>query len=414
MTLDPKHARVVDHQTTEFLRRNPSFARLSAAQQADTIRAMSAIVKTMADGARGTAGGDPYSPHAMGLAGEITGQPGGIQAVSGGAADMMKDMGGGKVGDVIGAGVTQAARMVKEINFPQFVASLIDGTFKAIVTSSIEQMKAYAEMVKSVSASLNDFKDKNTTDTEARESLVSRYPQLMQIQVVDGAHKVMPRDDAFDQDLPDFGKDLGIGESITSLDEDTIEQKLVPAARDDLARGRQQLLATTILMGINRIIVTDGKINARIRFKFSATETKTTKATARDLAKMGDTVATQSSTTESGAIERSDNWWARYKKTGDDYQYSEDSQTVTTPNIQVTSEVESNTNGTITAGGEMFGEVSINFRSETFPLEKMVNTNQMMQLQDAQQGFRGTPGPGAKSAAAATAATTPAPAQAGR
>lgn len=401
MTLDARKARVVELQTTEFLRRNPNFGRLSAAQQAETIRAMSAIVQAMADGAPAS---DPYAPHAVGLADLATlvnSDPNAIQTVSGGAKEMMNKVGSGGVGNVIGAGVTQAARMVKEINFPQFVASLIDGTFKAIVTSSIEQMKAYAEMVKSVSASLNEFKDKNTTDEEARESLVSRYPQLMQLQIVDGIQKVVPRDDAFGEDLPDFAKDLGMSESITSLDEETIEQKLVPAARDDLARGRQQLLATTILMGINRIIVTDGKINARIRFKFDAIEKTTTKATARDLAKMGDTVATQSARTESGAIERSDNWWARYKKTGDDYQYDEQTQTVTTPNIQVTSEIETNTDGSIKAGGEMFGEVSINFRSETFPLEKMVNTDQLMQLNQAQQGFRGTPGPAAASAPAA-------------
>ena len=410
MTLDPRQARVVDQQTTEFLRKNPNFARLSAAQQADTIRAMAAIVKTMADAPHGT-GADPYSPHAMGLAdsGDIqTDASSGVTKVSGGAKTLIQQAGGGEVGSVIGAGVTQAARMVKEINFPQFVASLIDGTFKAIVTSSIEQMKAYAEMVKSVSASLNEFKDKNTSDSEARESLVARYPRLMQIQVTDGAQKVMPRDDAFGEELPDFGKDLGLGESITSLDEDTIEQKLVPAARDDLARGRQQLLATTILMGINRIIVTDGKINARIRFKFDAVERKTMKATARDLAKMGDTVATQGTVSESGKIDQSNNWWYSSKSTGDDYQYHQDEQKVVTPNIQVTSEVETNTDGSIKAGGEMFGEVSINFRSETFPLEKMVNTDQMMRLQDAQQGFRGTPGPAGKTAATTTAGAAPA------
>jgi hypothetical protein len=409
MTLEPKQARVVDHQTIEFLQRNPNFARLSAAQQADTIHAMSAIVKTMADAPTG-AGADPYSPHAIGLAGDIETSDAGITKVSGGAERMMRDAGGGKVGDVIGAGVTQASRMVKEINFPQFVANLIDGTFKAIVTSSIEQMKAYAEMVKSVSASLNEFKDKNTTDSEARESLVSRYPQLMQIQVVEGQRKVMPRDDAFGEDLPDFGKDFGLGEEITSLDEDTIEQKLVPAARNDLARGRQQLLATTILMGINRIIVTDGKINARIRFKFDAVETKKTRASARDLAMMGNTVATQDNKTETTneAGKGDQNWWG--KSTGENYQYNheleEATQTVTTPNIQVTAEIETNSDGSIKAGGEMFGEVSINFRSETFPLEKMVNTDQMMRLQESQQGFRGTPGP----VKPAGAATTPAPA----
>jgi hypothetical protein len=408
VTLDTRRARVVDAQTADFLKRNPNFARLSAAQQADTIRAMSAIVQTMADGARVA---DPYSPHAMGLdvLSSTQTDPNQIQTVSGGAKELIAQQ-GTEVGSVIGAGVTQAARMVKEINFPQFVASLIDGTFKAIVTSSIEQMKAYAEMVKSVSASLNDFKDKNTTDDEARQSLVSRYPQLMQLQIVDGAQKVVPRDDAFGEDLPDFGKDFGLSESITSLDEDTIEEKLVPAARDDLARGRQQLLATTILMGINRIIVTDGKINARIRFTFNAVEKKTSKATARDLAQMGNTVATQSATAEQGAIEKSDNWWSRYKKTGDDYQYTEDTQTVTTPNIQVTSEIETNSDGTITAGGDIFGEVQINFRSETFPLEKMVNTDQLMRLNEAQQGYRGTPGPASKPAASATSAPTASPA----
>lgn len=99
-------------------------------------------------------------------------------------------------------GVDQPAPLVKQIDFPAFVAGLIQGTFRAIVTSSVEQMKAYADMVKSVSASLDDFKDENRT-----------------------------------------------------------ENKLAPASRDHLARGRQQLLATTILMGINRIIVTDGNIN---------------------------------------------------------------------------------------------------------------------------------------------------------
>ncbi|MFT3696813.1 MAG: hypothetical protein QM831_26970 [Kofleriaceae bacterium] len=400
---------VVRAQTVEFLRRNPNFGKLSSAQQAETIRAMSTIVETMAATGRGA---DPYSPHAIGLDAAPTN---GIQTVSGGAKEAIAAQGGGQVGSVIGAGVTQASRMVKEINFPQFVASLIDGTFKAIVTSSIEQMKAYAEMVKSVSASLNDFKDKNTTDEEAQQSLVSRYPQLMQLSIVDGAQKVIPRDDAFDADLPDFGADLGMGENVTSLDEDTIAEKLVPAARDDLARGRQQLLATTILMGINRIIVTDGRINARIRFTFTANETTTTHSTARDLASMGDTVATQGQTTESGTSDQKGGWFNNSRTTGSDYQYNSSTQTVTTPNIQVTSEMVTDTNGSIKAGGEMFGEVSINFRSETFPLEKMVDTDQMMRLNQAQAGFRAVPqqpGAAATPAAAATPTSTPSVAKA--
>src|SRR5262249_20616783 len=143
----------------------------------------------------------------------------------------------GKFGDSIAVGVTQAARMVKEIDFPAFVANLIEGTFHAIVKSSIEQMRAYAEMVKSVSASLNEFKDKNTTDNEARDHLVSRYPQHLQISIVDNQPKVVQKPDADPDTMPDFGKDFGLNESITDLDDETIENKLVPASRDDLARG---------------------------------------------------------------------------------------------------------------------------------------------------------------------------------
>jgi hypothetical protein len=409
--LDNARSRVVDQQTLDFLRRNPNFHRLSAAQQAETVAAMSSVVRAMAENAPHGGSVDPYSPRAVGLADDLrlASDPGSIQTVSGGAKDLMKKVGSGEVGTVIGAGVTQAARMVKEIDFPKFVASLIDGTFKAIVTTSIEQMKAYAEMVKSVSASLNEFKDKNTSDSEARASLVGRYPQLMQVTINDGQERLAPKDDAFGADLPDFQKDLGLDEEVTSLDEDVLEQKLIPAMRDELARGRQQLLATTILMGINRIIVTDGKINARIRFKFDAVETTKTTGTARDLAKMGDTIAEQGTVSESGASTKN-GWWSR--TTGDDYQYSSDKQRVVTPNIQVTSEIETNTDGTIKAGGEMFGEVSINFRSESFPLEKMVNTDQMMRLEDA-RGFRGTPGPGtASTGSVPAAAPASAPAQA--
>ena len=61
-----------------------------------------------------------------------------------------------QLGEGVRTGVTEAARMVKEINFPAFVASLIEGTFHSIVKSSIEQMNAYADMVKSVRESSTD------------------------------------------------------------------------------------------------------------------------------------------------------------------------------------------------------------------------------------------------------------------
>jgi len=48
-----------------------------------------------------------------------------------------------------------AAEEAQEADLPAFVESLLQGTFHAIVDSSIEQMKAYAELVKSVAESLD-------------------------------------------------------------------------------------------------------------------------------------------------------------------------------------------------------------------------------------------------------------------
>jgi uroporphyrinogen-III decarboxylase len=45
------------------------------------------------------------------------------------------------------------------VDFPTFVADLIEGIFNAIVSASIQQMDAYAELVQSVAESLNDFVD---------------------------------------------------------------------------------------------------------------------------------------------------------------------------------------------------------------------------------------------------------------
>ena len=82
--------------------------------------------------------------------------------------------------------------------------------------------------------------------------------------------------------------------------------------------------------------------------------------------------------------------------------------------MRVTSEVDTSSDSAIQASGQIMGEVSINFKSETFPLEKMVDTDQMMRLTQAQGNGRGAPPPGAPGATpsapppAAPAAAAPA------
>jgi hypothetical protein len=192
--------------------------------------------------------------------------------------------------------------------------------------------------------------------------------------------------------MPNFKRDFGLDDDMGSLDDDMIEQRLVPAARDDLARSRQQLLATIVLMGINRIVVTDGKINAKIKFQFQAKENQQMTASAYDYVKTGNVYTSdgkydQGNEGEWNQGSSSQGSWQGASSTGKDYAKGEYTSSVT-PDVRVTSQVDTSSTGSIQASGQIMGEVSINFKSDVFPLEKLVDSGQLQQLQNAQAGGR--------------------------
>jgi len=117
-----------------------------------------------------------------------------------------------------------ARKLKQEVDFPAFVSSLIEGVFQAIVDASIEQMKAYAKLIAAVVKSLEIFRDENLSENEARDYLVKRFPDLF------------------------------------------TASRAKPAAIRRLPKERRQLLRTFLLMGITRIVVTSGNIEAKIRF----------------------------------------------------------------------------------------------------------------------------------------------------
>jgi hypothetical protein len=221
--LNSSQRREVQAQVARFLNRSDAFARLPRDQQREIIGHTGRIVEKLAETPAKAAADDPY---AMGLA-QYSGTRGSWADTSGDKIEgrmtgNTKEMLANKqnqMGSVIGAGVTQAARMVKEIDFPTFVASLVEGTFHAIVKSSIEQMTAYAEMVKSVSSSLSDFRDQNTTENQARDHLCQRYPQHFQLVIQNGQPRVGLREGADDLPMPKFKLEMGMADDIGSLDE---------------------------------------------------------------------------------------------------------------------------------------------------------------------------------------------------
>src|SRR5262249_43971737 len=51
----------------------------------------------------------------------------------------------------------RAASALESVNFPAFIASLVTGTFQAIVDASTRQIKEYANLVASLSQSVESF-----------------------------------------------------------------------------------------------------------------------------------------------------------------------------------------------------------------------------------------------------------------
>jgi hypothetical protein len=322
-----EQAREVDRQVSNMLARSAGYQALSADEQAQVRRNTAAIVGTMVDNrlaqARGqaSAGGpldDPYAvpmdllpppmPVLPGAGGMQPGGGGAQRTFTGGVQPGSKMTFGpkeeGDFGTAVATGVSMAGELLRQVNFPAFVAELVQGVFQAVVDASIQQMKAYGELVQGVVMSLNDFRDANVTENQGRDHLVSKFPQLMQINVTREGPRVGLRPDVDTDDLPDIAGTLGLSEKITDLDDDTIESQLVPAARNDLARSRQSLLATMLLMGINRIIVTDGRINAKLMFDFKASDTYQRHAQDYDYQNFGMTTVSQSQTdtgSETGA-----------------------------------------------------------------------------------------------------------------
>jgi hypothetical protein len=155
------------------------------------------------------------------------------------------------------------------IAFPTFVADLIKGTFQAIVNASIQQMEAYGKLLSNVAKTVDQFMSDNISDNNARDWLADAYPSHFKVDTTGERPKMAVRDGADGAAKPNFRATLGLEEDV-DLSEEAAEEKLVPAARRYLAKSRHQMLSTMMLMGINRIVITSGRIYARMGFQINA------------------------------------------------------------------------------------------------------------------------------------------------
>ena len=173
-----------------------------------------------------------------------------------------------------------------------------------------------------------------------------------------------------------------------------------------------------LLTGINRSVVTDGEFNAKLRFDFRARDSQQTHAQMFDYANMGSTTVEQhdrESTESTGEHYQENRGWFNGSKSGESSRWTKGvDQVTTTPVITLKNFTDTQTEAEIAAEGQLRSEVSLNFKSETFDLNKLASADQMFQLERVSGAGRGAAPPAAQQTAQPPAGrapgTTPPPA----
>jgi hypothetical protein len=374
----------VERQVAQMLAESPHFRQLDGATQASLKESLARITGYLASsgvpqGLAGQLAPPSLQQRLSPQGGNRPAQAAPNQAApSAPAASTAPSQGAtGRVGDV-----TRAT--LNAINFPEFVASLIKGTFQAIVDASIQQMEAYAELLKNVATTVDRFMGDNISEDVARDYLADQHDGFLVRDTTGGRPRLRINPQRRSgEEMPSFFKDLGF-ESPDDIDDDALEQVAVPAARRSLAERRQQTLATMVLMGINRIVVDEGDIKAKLQFHIDASETTNLrfdqqKTTVGNIARGG-----SSPFTANGIM-------------------------VNTTSLNAQSDINVRT--------DLTGEVRVKFRSETFPLERfadsiaiqLINQNAKVPQPAPAPGAAPQPAPQQAPPAAPPAAPPPAP-----
>jgi len=285
----------------------------------------------------------------------------------------------GATGDEFRAGAlregTETFReLVDSVDFPEFVSGLIQGVFQAIVDASLQQMEAYTELLAATVKTVDQFADDHISEAQAREHIASRYPSIVRIVNGPEGSSLQLRDDV--EDASALQALAGANVSV-DLEDPESELKLVNAAKLEMARQRQKLMALMVLLGINRIVVTNGRINAKVIFDITADDLAQRKASA------GLTDTTSSSVKSFAGGFGIAPWGGG----GGGVSASRRHRTTVKSSIDDTSE------SAAQMKAQLSGDVRVNFRSETLPPERMLDALQFDQINYLAQGTGTAPTP---------------------
>ena len=411
--LDDETLAAVRPEVRQLLRRSQAFAALPVAQQREIAQNMVRVASYMSN-PDGLARQEFAEPTVAKIDAAVPVQTRGVRPSTARALADAVESAQGKASDKIGTfagadfkggaireGTQTYKELIGSVDFPKFVGGLIQNVFQAIVSASIQQMQAYSEMLKSVAQTVDQFAQDNISDNNTRDWLVDKFPDQLDLdesgaQEEGGSPRVVPKGEDSDALLTAVNQQFRPLQPITDLSDPEQEARLVNAAKLQMARVRQQMLASMMILGINRIVITDGAINAKVLFELKASD----QAKRRARASLYDADSSKNTnTTAAGA-----SWgWGGAASVNENIQ-----EHVTT----VSSSVDENSESKAEVKAKLRGEVRVNFKSDYFPMEKLASPGMIASIQGNATPYDPNPPRPAASGATAvppTPAPTPAP-----
>ena len=370
-------------QTAGLLTAIPSFTDLSKEERdqmaKDTVKVLSYMTDPdgVSNHASNTTPAMPLTPPGASVR-SLAEDP--IQATKRRLSQPHKQVGKDFEAGAVREGVDQFGALVQKVDFSKFVGGLIKNVFQAIVESSIEQMRAYGELIANVAKTVDQFMTDNISQGAGRDYMTDKYPDVFDIAVTSGADQFAEGDgaaapqarleasgDNAEVRLAEISREMNVNPPITDLSDENSELRLVTAARLEMAKSRQTLLSSMVMLGINRIVVTDGSIRAKVIFDMRASDTARGESTAQ----MFDKEAQRSK---------------QSVKAGYGSWYSPVSGSASIENQQshvatVGSAVDESSESKAEVKARLSGEVRVNFKSDYLPMEKMATPEMMSTIQ---------------------------------
>jgi hypothetical protein len=172
------------------------------------------------------------------------------------ATDSGKDMGYKGYDPAFGADTRAFTELVESVDFPKFVADLLKAVFDANLKVMKQQTDAFIKLMKEATKSIADF-IKQVKDDESFARLAQTKPDTYGITMEKGAGgeaKIALTNPQGDKVDP----------------EDAEVKKHVMDTKREMAQEHQRTLQQIIAMGVNRMVVDKGLIEASVEFTVKA------------------------------------------------------------------------------------------------------------------------------------------------